>query len=78
MIWFKPRRRPLRREEGMTCLHLYPRNLRIPDWELNEDILLTLCQVCGKVLEIRFSSQPGEAPEVLLEKGVRASLGIIY
>jgi hypothetical protein len=48
----------------MTCLHLYPRDLRIPDWERQEDIILVVCRDCGKVLDISFSSQSGEPPVV--------------
>ncbi|MCK5317935.1 MAG: hypothetical protein KAJ55_08475 [Anaerolineales bacterium] len=57
--------------EGMTCLHQCPEDLRIHDWELHEDILLTLCRFCSKVLGIEFDSRPGETqegqPDLILE-----------
>jgi hypothetical protein len=50
----------------MTCLHLYPKDLRIPDWERSEDVVLVVCRDCGKVLDINFSSQSGELSEEIL------------
>ena len=73
----QPRREPRRREEGMTCLHLYPEDLRIPDWELQEDIILVVCRDCGTVLDIGFSSQSGEPP-VAPETPPEARLETIY
>jgi len=41
----------------MTCLHLHPRELRIPDWELHQDIVVVVCRDCSSILEIRFNSK---------------------
>ena len=47
----------------MTCLHLHPKDLQIPDWEQQQDIVVVVCLDCGKVLEIRLlGSHSGEAP----------------
>jgi hypothetical protein len=47
----------------MTCLHLHPKGLRIPDWERQQDIVVVVCLDCGKVLEIRLlGSHSGKAP----------------
>jgi len=54
---------PHRREYGMTCLHLHPKDLRIPDWELQQDIVVIICHDCGKVFEIRLLSS--QSPENL-------------
>ncbi|MFQ6053894.1 MAG: hypothetical protein ACE5OO_06695 [Candidatus Bathyarchaeia archaeon] len=46
----------------MPCLHLYPKDLRIPDWELHQEIVVAICRDCGRILEIRvLSSQSDES-----------------
>ena len=74
----RSRHRPLRREEGMPCLHVYPKDLRIPEWEHSQDIVVVVCRDCGKVLEIRFSSQSGEKSNGLVEVPQKAPSVIIY
>jgi hypothetical protein len=69
---------PLRREEGMPCLHLYPKDLRIPDWERSQDIVVVVCRDCGKVLEIRFSSQDGEKFKSRAKTPLEPPSAIIY
>jgi len=49
----------------MTCLHLYPEDHRIPDWELHRDLRVVLCRDCSKVLEIEFDFQSGETLEMV-------------
>lgn len=48
----------------MTCLHQHPKNLRIRDWEQQQDIAIVICLRCGKTLEIRLlNSQSSYAHE---------------
>ena len=60
----------------MPCLHLYPKDLRIPDWEWQRDVVVTICRDCGKVLEIRvLSSQSGDTPQ---PPGEASAVEIVY
>jgi len=63
----------------MHCLHLYPRDLRIPDWERGEDVFLTFCPDCGKVLDIRLlSPRSGESPKPPEGEHTERPVGIVY
>ncbi|MBS7620036.1 hypothetical protein KEJ21_05260 [Candidatus Bathyarchaeota archaeon] len=42
----------------MPCLHQNPRDLHIPDWEQQQDLELTICRRCSRVLEIRLAPDP--------------------
>jgi len=58
----------------MTCLHPYPEDLRVPDWDRFEDIRIVLCRDCATVLEIGYESQSGE----LIDATVETPLETIY
>jgi len=59
----------------MPCLHPRPKDLRIPDWERQDDVVIVLCSECGKVMEIRFCSQSADIPHrpMLLEAAVETA-----
>ena len=62
----------------MTCLHPHPRELRKPDWELHQDIVVVVCRDCASVLEIRFDSKSGKTPGGLPQGPQEVRLETIY
>jgi len=75
----QPRPVPHRWEVGMTCLHLHPRDLRVPDWELQQDIVVVVCHDCSKVLDVRIlSSQSPVNPDQAVEVPAAGLVGMTY